>query len=206
MWSLSVENARGRVSREELFWFRSEKICDASTKVFGGVRTLLSVLQVWYSRENTSWARYWCERSCKRKSLEYLRFLWWEIWLKNTRSNFRATGTVLYTQGIGKGTRVESTHSKVELWGVICWVSTAVQVQVSRLSWLDRRLIESRVDSGWKLICSGFLQEISVVFFDSDLRCFLRWIKWVYREIRLQGHNDLFGQRLRRDSLHRKSS
>lgn len=57
---------------------------------------------------------------------------------------------------------------------MICWVSTAVQVQVSRLSWLDRRLIESRVDSGWKLICSGFLQEISVVFFDSDLRCFLR--------------------------------
>lgn len=41
-----MENARGRVSREELFWFRSEKICDASTKVFGGVRTLLSVLQV----------------------------------------------------------------------------------------------------------------------------------------------------------------
>ena len=32
-----MEKARGRVSQEELFWFRSEKIYDASTKGFGGV-------------------------------------------------------------------------------------------------------------------------------------------------------------------------
>lgn len=135
------------------------------------------------------------KEAVKKVSLEYLRFLWWEIRLKSTKIVFQATGTVLFAQGIGKGSRVESTHNKVELWGVICWVSTAVQVQVSRLTWLDRRLVES----GRKLICFLFSARDFSSIFDSDLRCFLRWIKWVYRGFRLQGCNDLFGQSLSRD-------
>ena len=92
--------------------------------------------------------------------------------VKGYKECFWAAGTVLITQGIGKGTRVESTHSKVELWGVICWSfnsgsSSGFKVELARqkAGWI-------RVDSGRKQVCFWFLQEIFSSIFDSDLRCF----------------------------------
>ena len=84
--------------------------------------------------------------------------------VKGYKECFWAAGTVLITQGIGKelGLKVLTARWSFEAWSV--GVSTAFQVQVSRLSWLDRRLVESGLIQGGNKYVSGFCKRFSVVF------------------------------------------